>query len=127
MTSYDDGAWRSGEIVLIRLWNANEDRGARGKVRPAVLVGRDDGHWKTMGLTTNPAYAGGAERVAVPNPQRVGLSGPGYLWGNRLASIGPLDIERHLGWVDVELAEAVILLADLDDRDAAALRSATSL
>jgi hypothetical protein len=121
---YDDGVHRAGDVVIINLLNALENRHTAGKRRPAVLIRRENGHWKTMGLTTNPRYLGGGERVAIPNPCEVGLRGPGYLWGNRLANVAAVDVDRCLGQVDDALANAIIDLVGLDPSDAAALHDA---
>ena len=125
MTSpYDDGARCAGDIVIVNLLNALENPCSSGKRRPAVLIRRENGHWATMGLTTNPRYRDGAPRVGIPDPGVVGLRGPGWLWGSRLANISVLDIETRIGQVDEAMAEAIIALAQLDDDAAAALRVA---
>lgn len=123
-SAYDDGIYRSGDVVIINLLNALENRQTTGKRRPAVLVRRENGHWRTMGLTTNPRYRDGGERVAIPNPGAVGLRGPGWLWGNRLANVAALDVERCVGRVDEAMAEAIIELAALEADDAVALQDA---
>ncbi len=121
---YDDGIHRAGDVVIINLLNALENRHTTGKRRPAVLIRRENGHWKTMGLTTNPRYRDGGARVAIPNPCAVGLRGPGWLWGDRLASVAALDVEGRIGQVDDAMADAIIELAGLDAGDAAALQDA---
>lgn len=123
-TCHDDGQRCAGDVVIVNLLNALENRSTSGKRRPAVLIRRENGHWATMGLTTNPRYQGGGSRIAIPDPQAVGLRGPGWLWGARLANISVLDIEPRIGQVDEAMAEAIIALAQLDDDDATALRSA---
>jgi hypothetical protein len=80
-----------------------------------------------MGLTTNPRYRDGVERVAIPDPHAVGLRGRGWLWGDRLANVSVLDIGPRIGQVDVAMAEAIIALAHLDGTDAVALRRAARL
>jgi len=122
MTSpYDDGPRRAGDVVIVNLLNALENRCTSGKRRPAVLIRRENGHWATMGLTTNPRYQDGTPRVGIPEPQAVGLRGPGWLWGGRLANISVLDIGPRIGQVDAPMAEAIIALAQLDADAAAAL------
>lgn len=121
---YDDGQRCAGDVVIVNLLNALENRSTSGKRRPAVLIRRENGHWATMGLTRNPRYQDGAPRIAIPDPQAVGLHGPGWLWGGRLANISVLDIETRIGQIDEAMAEAIIALAPLDDDDAAALRVA---
>ena len=123
-TRYDDGVRRTGEVVIINLWNALENQSGAGKCRPAVLIRRDGGHWVTMGLTTNPQYFNRTPRVQVPNPVAIGLRGPGWLWSDRLASVSAIDVHNRIGQVDCSMAEAIIKLANLDGRDAAALRLA---
>jgi len=123
-SSYDDGARRAGDVVIVNLLNALENRRTSGKRRPAVLIRRENGHWATMGLTTNPRYQDGTPRVGIPEPTAVGLRGPGWLWGGRLANISVLDIGPRIGQVDEAMAEAIIALTQLDDDDAAALRAA---
>ena len=124
LNPYDDGRRGAGDVVTVNLLNALENRRTRGKRRPAVLIRRENGHWATMGLTTNSRYENGAPRIAIPNPQAVGLRGPGWLWGDRLTNISVLDIETRIGRVDEAMAEAIIALAQLEDDDAAALRVA---
>lgn len=124
---YDDGVYRSGDVVIINLLNTLENRHTTGKRRPAVLIRRENGHWKTMGLTTNPRYLDGGARVAIPNPCAVGLRGPGWLWGNRLANVAALDVETYIGRVDDAMAESIIDLAGLEGDDAAALRDAAKM
>ncbi len=122
--THADGAFQSGDIVVADIRNPIENPASKGKRRPFLLVRRVDGHWLGMGLTTNPRYAGGVPRVAIPNPTAVGLTGPGFLWGGRLTNVSVLDIDRVIGRVDASLAEAVIALARLCCADAAALRAA---
>lgn len=122
--TYADGTFQTGDIVVADVRNPIENPASKGKRRPFVLVSRVDGHWLGMGLTTNPRYAGGAPRVAVPNPTAVGLTGLGFLWGDRLTNVSVLDIDRVIGRVEPSLAEAVIALARLGCADAAALRAA---
>lgn len=122
--SYDDGRRCAGDVVTVNLLNALENRRTSGKRRPAVLIRRENGHWATMGLTRNSRYQDGTPRIAIPDPQAVGLRGPGWLWGGRLANVSVLDIDTRIGQVDEALAEAIIALAQLDDDDAAALRVA---
>lgn len=105
--------WQTGMVVLARVTNPLENPNCTGKIRPVVLVERVDGHWRVMGLTTKSRYQGGQSRVAVPCPSRVGLNGPGYLWGHRLTSVCNLDLERPIGWCDAALAGTVADLARL--------------
>ena len=121
---YDDGSRRAGDVVIINLLNALENRATKGKKRPAVLIRREGGHWATMGLTTNPRYTDGSSRVAIPHPSDVGLRGPGWLWGERLANVSTLDIGPRIGQVDQEMADAIIDLARLEDEAAVELRRA---
>jgi hypothetical protein len=74
-----------------------------------------------MGLTIKTRYASGRPRTPVPNPLSVGLAECGYLWGDRLTGISVMDVDRHLGWVDAELAATVIVQARLGANDTAAL------
>ena len=120
----NDADDKAGAVVLVRLLNALEDRTTTGKWRPALLIRRLGGQWKTMGLTTLDKYKDGSPRIAIPNPRMVGLRGPGYIWGERTSMISALDVGDHLGWVDPELAEAVITQAHLPEDEAAALRDA---
>lgn len=62
--------------------------------------------------------------MAIPNPRTVGLRGPGWLWGDRLANVAALDVEECVGGVDEAMAESIITLAGLEGDDATALRSA---
>lgn len=110
-----------GEVVLARVSNPLENPRSTGKVRPVVLIRRRLGSWDVMGLTTNPRFRDGTPRMPVPDSSAVGLQRGGYLWGTRLTRVSVLDLDRHLGWVDAELAAALIVAADLDRMDAAAL------
>jgi hypothetical protein len=114
-----------GELVWARLFNGLEDPAARGKTRPVILLRKVESHWLTMGLTTNRRYRDGSLRIPIPNPAAVGLSGPGYLWGDRLARISTIDLGDHIGWVDRALAKAIIRLTALPEEDAAALLEAS--
>lgn len=121
---HKDGTFRTGDIVLASVRNPIENRNSKGKTRPFVLVRRHEGHWSGMGLTTNPRYANGVPRVAIPDPTAVGLHRPGFLWGDRLTNVCVLDIQAIISVVDPALAESVISLAGLGTADAAALREA---
>jgi hypothetical protein len=102
-----------GELVWASIINGLEDRAATGKFRPVVLLEARGSQWRTMGLTTNPSYRDGSARVPIPNPRAVGLTRPGWLWGDRLAWTSGIDIGDHIGWVDEALAARVIALAHL--------------
>lgn len=117
-------AFDVGDVVWVQLVNGIENRNTTGKPRPAVLVTEDVGHWLAMGLTTLPRYQDGSPRVAIPNPLAVGLRGPGYLWGSRLARISRIDVLDRLGSVDLPLSDAIIHLADLAGPVADSLRLA---
>lgn len=116
-------AYDVGDVVWVQLLNGIENRNTTGKPRPAVLV-EDVGHWHAMGLTTLPRYQDGSPRVAVPNPLEVGLRGPGYLWGSRLARISRIDVLDRVGSVDLPLADAIIELTGLTGPVADSLRLA---
>jgi hypothetical protein len=115
---------RTGELTWASVRNPLENRASVGKDRPVVVVEREGGHYRTVGLTTRTQYRDGGARVAIPNPRRVGLSGPGFLWGNKLTNVSSMDLGDHIGWADPELAEAVIELAGLDGEAAERLREA---
>ena len=116
----------SGEVVWVSIFNSIENSAAKGKPRPAVLLYRRDGHWMTMGLTTNPRFRDGTPRVAIPAPERVGLKGTGYLWGDRATRVSALDIGDHIGWADAALAERIIAHAQLYGHVANGLREAAA-
>jgi hypothetical protein len=105
--------WQPGMVVLAWVRNPFENPLSTGKIRPVVLVEREGGHWRVMGLTTKSRYRSGQKRVAVPAPTQVGLNGPGYLWGDGLTPVCALDLERPIGWCDLLLAEAIADLAHL--------------
>lgn len=119
------GAWlpvqEPGELVIAQVHGLRSYRGTDGKARPVVLVRRENGYWQCMLLTTNATYRDGTPRIPVPDCRAVGLSGPGYLWGNRLRRVSVLDLRLHVGWVDPLLAAAVIVQARLKPEDAAAV------
>lgn len=110
-----------GELVLADCRNSLENRAARGKYRPMVVIRREDGHLRALGLTTNPAFRSGVPRIAIPNPTSVGLYKPGYLWGDRLTCIYVGDVEKHLGMADRALLEAIFASVNLDEDDMEAL------
>lgn len=122
MQSHDP--YLPGEVVLAGVRNPLENPGCSGKFRPVALVDRVAGHWRVMGLTSKSTFASGKPRTPVPNPLRVGLNGPGYLWGDKLTNVSALDIGRHLGWVDLDLAMSVIREARLTPQDARGLLEA---
>jgi hypothetical protein len=105
----------AGMVVLAAVYNPFENPKSVGKVRPAVLVEREGGHWWVMGLTSKSHYQSGKPRTPVPDPARVGLAGPGYLWGDRLTSVSALDVRKPLGWCDRALAEMISSVARLQD------------
>jgi hypothetical protein len=110
-----------GELVLADCRNSLENRAARGKYRPMVVIRREDGHLRALGLTTNPAFRSGLPRIAIPNPTSVGLYKPGYLWGDHLTRIYVGDVEKHLGTADRALLEAILANVNLDEDDMEAL------
>lgn len=122
--AYDDGNHRSGDVVWASVRNPLQNSKSVGKFRPFLLVRRTDGHWAGMGLTTNPRFKNGDRRVAIPNPDAVGLLGPGFLWGDRLTDVSVLDLGAVIGRVDRTLSEIVIRAARLSGNEAAALRAA---
>ncbi len=126
MTSEAMDSYAPGQLVWVALTNSLENRRAKGKWRPAVLIGRDGAQWVVMGLTTNPTYRNGQARVAIPNPTGVGLRGPGYLWGSRTARICVLDLGGHIGWADHELVDVIVSIAHLPTEDALAIKEAAT-
>jgi hypothetical protein len=100
-------------LVWASIVNGIENPLARGKARPVVLVEPSGWAWRTIGLTTRPRHYDGTPRVAVPNPHVVGLKFPGWLWSGRLCFTSGIDIQDHIGWVDMPLAFEVIKLAGL--------------
>ena len=85
-----------GELVWARIINGLENPRATGKVRPVILV-----------------ESRGSQRVAIPDPNAVGLRAPGWLWGGNLTWVSGIDIEDHIGWIDHALACELIDLASL--------------
>jgi hypothetical protein len=86
-----------------------------------VIIQRDDGHVRGVGLTSKPTYRHGAPRVAIPNPTELGLHGPGYLWGNRVTLISVLDVERHIGWATETFLNVILQSVNLSESDRASL------
>lgn len=119
-----DAPYAPGEVILMNFYNALENRHSTGKVRPAVLVERHDGHWLAVGLTTRSSYANGDARTPVPNHQAVGLKGPGYIWTGRPDHVSALDIVAHLGWVDRDLIEAIYSTGYLSEEQRRELEAA---
>jgi hypothetical protein len=102
-----------GEVVWATIVNGIENPGAAGKARPVVLVEPDGWAWKTIGLTTRPRHRDGSMRVAIPNSRAIGLKQPGWLWSGRLCFTSGIDIQDHIGWIDMPLAFEMIKLAGL--------------
>jgi hypothetical protein len=102
-----------GEVVWASIVNGIENPLARGKVRPVILIEPNGWAWKTIGLTTRPHHRDGTQRVAIPSARAVGLKQPGWLWSGKLCFTSGIDIQDHIGWVDVPLAFEVIKLAGL--------------
>jgi hypothetical protein len=103
----------AGELVWANIVNGIENRGAVGKARPVILVEPSGWAWKTMGLTTRPHHQDGVPRVAIPDPRAVGLTAQGWLWSGNLCFTSGIDIQDHIGWIDMPLAFEVIKLAGL--------------
>lgn len=123
---YESAQGLPGEVVLATVSNPLENPEARCKLRPVVLVRRDGSRWHVMGLTTRTTYRNGMGRTPIPNPRAVGLERSGYLWGDKLTAIYVVDLDRHLGWVDADLAVAIIVQARLNPADRGALFSAVA-
>ena len=117
-------AGEPGEIATAAIGNPLENPNCRGKARPVVLVRREGALWHVMGLTTRPQYADGSPRTAVPNPSAVGLHSRGFLWGDRLTRVSVLDVDRHIGWVDHELAQLIAAQVSLGPSDTTSLMRA---
>lgn len=110
----------ASEIVIANIRHPLESPTDPGKPRPAVLLRRIGARWRLMGLTRQPRRATGHARIAVSDPDRYGLDGPGYLWG-RPTDISVLDIHRHIGWADIDLTATIIKHGGLDAETAATL------
>ena len=117
MMAYSFAAGEPGEIATATVGNPLENAHCRGKARPVVLIRREGALWHVMGLTTKSEYANGSPRTAVPNPRAVGLHSPGYQRGDRLTRVSVLDVDRHIGWVDQELARLIAAQASLNRSD----------
>jgi hypothetical protein len=113
-----------GEIVWASIVNGIENPLARGKARPVILIEPSGWAWKTIGLTTRPRHRDGTSRVAIPSARGVGLKHPGWLWSGKLCFTSGIDIQDHIGWVDLPLAFEVIKLAGLTGPTVHALLSA---
>lgn len=109
----DEPLFAPGMTVIASVKNPLENPYSTGKLRPAVLVEPVGSDWLLMGLTRKSTYGSGLPRVAVPNPNRVGLRGPGHLWGQWLTRVSVLDVSHQIGWADPQLAIAVADLAHL--------------
>jgi hypothetical protein len=94
----------SGEVVVAAVGHPLEDPSAATKRRPAILLERHDGRWWLMGLTSKPTYRDGQPRTPISNPDALGLTGPGYLWG-RPTHVSALDVHTHIGWADEPTAD----------------------
>jgi hypothetical protein len=102
-----------GEVVWASIVNGIENPLARGKARPVILIEPSGWAWKTIGLTTRPHHRDGTPRVAIPSARAVGLKQPGWLWSGKLCFTSGIDIQDHIGWMDIPLAFEVIKLAGL--------------
>lgn len=119
----------SGQLRWAVVRNPLEDPDSSGKIRPVVLVSSDASSWRVMGLTTKQSYSTGGRRVPIRNWTAVGLSGPGFLWGNRLTRITIDSVKGFLGWSDDHLADSIIELAsgDLTPNEVEDLRTSAHL
>lgn len=82
-----------------------------------VILWRDGGHIRAVGLATKPRFDDGTPRVPVPNPAAQGLYEPGYLWGDRVIRISPHDVVKHIGWADSAPLSAVQASVGLSKAD----------
>ena len=111
-----------GEVVWANCWNSLENPRATGKFRPAVLLRRDLGHFRLIGLTTNPKFRDGKKRIEIPDPAALGLQRPGFIWSDSVTNISASDIGGHIGWVNQEFVELVLRWVRLSADDVRFLR-----
>lgn len=104
----------AGQVRWVNVINGVEDRHARGKFRPALIVEVCAGHCVTVGFTTHRfTIDGGHERPAVPDHLALGLTEPSYLWSDRPVVVSRLDVGRLVGWAGDTLIELVLTAVTL--------------
>lgn len=117
--------YQPGQVVMLEVKNLQEDRFARGKLRPGLLVrpvGRS--RWLALGLTTQSTFKStGKRRVPVYASARNGLWGHGYLWSSTPVRVPLVALDQVIGIVDEHLAEVVARHVELPELDLARLRS----
>jgi hypothetical protein len=117
--------YEAGQVVLLDIKNLRENRFARGKLRPGLLV-RPVGksRWLALGLTSQPTFKStGTERVPVYASARNGLWGHGYLWSSTPVRVPLAALDQVIGGIDEHLAEVVARHVDLPELDIARLRA----
>lgn len=117
---------RIGDIRWANVLNPLENVNSTGKSRPVLLVSSTSTHWRVMGFTTKSMYESTEPRVPIPDWSSIGLTRPGYLWGDRLTRITIDSVNEFIGTADTRLGEAVIGLAgaDMTNLEIDALRTA---
>lgn len=90
--------YQPGDIVVADLRNGIQNPQARGKSRPALIVGRRGGSYLVLGFTTNDHYANGERRVVCPGHRDMGMWGRrSFLWSFRLSRVSGLDVSHQIG------------------------------
>lgn len=99
-----------GMLVWVALYNCLENRAARGKFRPALLLERRGGQWQAVCFTTRRCYRTGDGRIELPQEaaQAAGLTTPSMLWSSRTYPVSVLDVGRPIGWANPELVAFVL-------------------
>lgn len=118
---------RPGEVVTLKVINGIEDQGAKGKVRPGILVERVDGHWRSIPLTSQSCYfTTGMPRLVLPEWRELGLYEPSYLWSPRPCDVSAIDIFNHIGWVNETTLTMLQSQCRLTPIQVAAMRTAAA-
>jgi len=114
-----------GQVVLLDIRNFRENRFAREKLRPGLLVrpvGRS--RWLALGLTSQPTFKSTRkQRVPVYASARNGLWGHCFLWSSTPVRVPLRALDQVIGTVDEHLAEVVARHVDLPELDIARLRA----
>lgn len=122
--------YKPGDIVIADIRNGIENPQAKGKGRPALIVGRKGGSYLALGFTTKDSYRNGEKRVRCPGHREMGLRGNrSFIWSFRLSRVSGLDVSHKIGRVNDKLLELIATNAKWSELSVAAFLAsvATSL
>jgi hypothetical protein len=99
----------TGEIVILGHGNFLENREAKPKFRPGLILVPGGCCHVAVPLTGKATFQrDGQARRLCPAGLDTGLCGPSYFWSPRANYISRLDVRHHIGWADLEMIDAVL-------------------